>query len=170
MTRPALTEPRTGLAPAGGGGAEAERRATRREIALLNPGRFPEAGARRLRPWVEALVTELAPHADSLAVRFTGDRGMRRVNRQFRGKDTTTDVLSFPGAEGPEGWHLGDVLISVPAARRQAEERGEPAEREVRRLILHGLLHCLGHDHETDGGTMRRLERRLARRWLEADA
>ena len=141
----------------------------RREIALLNPDRFPETGARRLRPWVEALVAELAPAADSFAVRFVGDRSMRRVNREYRGKDAPTDVLSFPGGEGLEGFHLGDVLVCVPIARRQAEEAGERPEREIRRLILHGVLHCLGHDHETDGGTMERLERRLARRWVAAD-
>lgn len=141
----------------------------RREIALLNPSRFPEAGARRLRPWVEALVAELAPRATSFAVRFTGDRGIRRANRRFRGKDAATDVLSFPGGEDLEGFHLGDVLISVPTARRQARERGHTPELELRRLLLHGVLHCLGYDHESDDGTMERLERRLARRWVTAD-
>lgn len=141
----------------------------RREIAVLNPGRFPEAGVRRLRPWVEALVAELAPQAASFAVRFTGDRGIRQANRRYRGKDSATDVLSFPGGEDLEGLHLGDLLISVPTARRQAAERGETADLELRRLILHGVLHCLGYDHEADDGTMERLERRLARRWLMKD-
>ena len=77
-------------------------------------------------------------------------------------------MLSFPGQDGPEGRHLGDVAISIPTARRQAGERGEPVEREVRTLILHGLLHCMGYDHENDDGEMGRLERRLRRRWLEA--
>jgi probable rRNA maturation factor len=138
------------------------------DIVLLNPNRYPEAAARRLRPWLQALVAELAPAA-SFAARFAGDRELRRVNRHFRGKDRPTDVLSFPGARGPDGWHLGDVLISVPAARRQAAAAGHSAEREVKLLLLHGLLHCLGYDHETDCGTMARRERRLRRRWL-ADA
>jgi len=137
------------------------------EIALLNPSRFPEARARLLRPWIESLVAELAPETDSFAVRFTGDRGIRRYNREYRERDRATDVLSFPGETTAEGSHLGDVLISVPTARRQAREAGHPAEDEIRRLVLHGLLHCLGYDHETDDGAMERLERRLARRWIE---
>lgn len=136
-----------------------------REIALQNPNRYPEARARRLRPWLERLLDELAPDAASLGVRFCGDREMRRVNRQFRDKDKTTDVLSFPGEEG----HLGDILISVPTARRQAAEAGHPAERELMVLLLHGVLHCLGYDHETDQGEMERLERRLRRRWIRDD-
>ena len=140
------------------------------EVALQNPSRYPEAGARRLRPWLGRLLAELAPEAASFGARFVGDRTMRRANRDFRGKDRTTDVLSFPGGPTPEGRHLGDVLVCVPAARRQAEEGGRPVEREVRRLLLHGVLHCLGHDHERDGGAMERLERRLAARWLDVGA
>ena len=136
-----------------------------REIALQNPNRYPEAQARRLRPWLERLLDELAPQAESLGARFAGDRELRRVNRQYRGKDKPTDVLSFPGDEG----HLGDILISVPTARRQAESAGHPVERELKVLLLHGILHCLGYDHETDGGEMERLERRLRRRWIRGD-
>ena len=139
---------------------------TDREIVLQNPNRYPEAQARRLRPWLERLVGELAPQAESLGVRFAGDRELRRVNRQYRGKDRPTDVLSFPGEEG----HLGDILISVPAARRQAESVGCSVERELFVLLLHGVLHCLGYDHETDQGEMERLERRLRRRWLRGEA
>jgi probable rRNA maturation factor len=135
-----------------------------REIVLQNPNRYPEAQARRLRPWLERLVAELAPEALSLGIRFSGDREMRRTNRQFRGKDKTTDVLSFPGEEG----HLGDILISVPTARRQAGSVGHPVERELKVLLLHGVLHCLGYDHETDQGEMERLEHRLRRRFLRA--
>jgi len=115
------------------------------EIVLLNPNRYAEAAARPLRRWLEALVGELAPGCASLGVRFAGDRAVRQANRAFRGFDKTTDVLSFPGgdaaggsasgeggeggapggaakagAAGEHGGHLGDILISVPAARRQA--------------------------------------------------
>jgi probable rRNA maturation factor len=132
------------------------------DLGLLNPNRYPEAAARALRPWVEAVVAALAPAAESFAVRFCGDREMRRVNARYRGQDRPTDVLSFPG----DGGHAGDVLISVPTARRQARGRARPVERELKVLLLHGLLHCLGHDHETDGGEMEELERRLRRRFL----
>ncbi len=135
-------------------------------VHLLNPSRFPEAGARALRPWLAALVQELAPAAATAAVRFVGDREMRRLNRAWRGKDRATDVLSFPGHATPEGVHLGDIVISVPTARRQAAARGHDTTRELKILLLHGVLHCLGHDHENDGGTMERLERQLRRRWL----
>jgi probable rRNA maturation factor len=75
-------------------------------------------------------------------------------------------VLSFPGGASPDGRHLGDVVISVPHAGRQARAAGRSLARELRVLLLHGLLHCLGHDHERDGGEMERLERRLRRRWI----
>jgi probable rRNA maturation factor len=136
------------------------------DIILQNPNRYPEAQAQRLRPWLTRLVAELAPTADSLGVRFAGDRALRAANRRFRGKDSSTDVLSFPGERGEEGLHLGDILVSVPTARRQAVAVGHDVDRELRILVLHGLLHCLGYDHETDGGVMERLERRLRRAWI----
>jgi len=132
------------------------------ELVLLNPNRYPESATRRLRPWLAALVAALAPAAGSFGVRFVSDREMRQVNRRFRAKDGTTDVLSFPGDDG----HLGDVMISVPAARRQAAAAGHAVERELETLLLHGVLHCLGYDHETDQGEMERRERRLRRTWI----
>lgn len=137
---------------------------------MVGAGRFRGVDVRRLRPWLAALLAELAPQARSFGVRFVGDVSMRALNRDFRGKDSTTDVLSFPGGETPDGWYLGDVVVSVPAARRQAAERAHPVGREVRLLLLHGVLHCLGHDHETDAGEMDRLERRLRRRYLDRPA
>ena len=133
---------------------------------LQNPCRYPEAGARRHRGWIEPLVADLADTA-SLTVRFVSDREMRRLNATYRRLDKTTDVLSFPGeAEGLEPY-LGDVVVSVPTARRQATVRRHSVERELRILMLHGLLHCLGYDHETDDGKMERLERRLRQRWID---
>ncbi len=137
------------------------------EITIRGAGRHRGVDERRLGPWLQALVAELAPAAESFGVRFVGDGTMRALNRDFRGKDATTDVLSFPVGATPDGHHLGDVAISVPAARRQAIERGHPVAREIRLLLVHGVLHCLGHDHETDDGGMERLERRLRRRWLD---
>ena len=153
------------------------------DIVLQNPNRYREAAARRLRPWLERLVAavtveagEAAGAGASLGVRFASDREMRRLNRELRGKDRTTDVLSFPGEDAAgsagrgEPRHLGDILIAVPTARRQAAAAGHDVERELRLLLLHGLLHCLGHDHETDDGEMERVERRLRRSWLDAPA
>lgn len=138
------------------------------ELTLQNPNRYPEARKAALEPWLRRVIAELAPEASSFAVRFVGDRAMRSINHRYRGADRTTDVLSFPGDDGPEGRHLGDVAVSIPVARRQAARRGEPVEREIRTLLLHGVLHCLGYDHESDDGEMSRLERRLRQRWLEA--
>lgn len=140
------------------------------EVVLVRSSRHPDASPRRLRPWLEALVAALAPDAASFGVRFVGDRAMQTLNREWRGQDRPTDVLSFAGEITPEGRHLGDVVISVPTARRQAAAAGHSLEHELRRLLLHGVLHCLGHDHETDDGTMERLERGLRRRWLADDA
>ncbi len=137
------------------------------EVALAGAGRFPRLRAAGLESWMAALVADLAPAFDSVGVRFAGDRTVRRLNRDFRGKDKATDVLSFPGEETPEGRHLGDIVVSIPTAARQAKERGAALEEEVKLLLLHGVLHCLGHDHETDRGEMERLESRLRRRWLK---
>jgi probable rRNA maturation factor len=100
-----------------------------------------------------------------VSVVLAGDGLLRRLNRDFRGKDRPTDVLSFPGGEGDEG--LGDVVISVPTAARNAHRLGHSVPRELDVLALHGFLHVLGYDHETDDGTMDRLERRLRGRMLE---
>lgn len=146
--------------------ADADPDSRRPTVTLSGLGRFPAARDRELRPWLERLVAALAPERESFAVRFVGDRTMRGFNRDFRGKDQTTDVLSFPGERGPEGWPLGDVAVSVPQAARQAAAQGHPLGRELRLLILHGALHCLGHDHEQDDGEMAALERRLRRRYI----
>lgn len=135
-------------------------------VTIQNPCQYREAGARRLRPWLERLVEALADGAPTFVVRFVSDREMRQLNRLYRSQDRTTDVLSFPGEPGLEGRHVGDIVISVPAARRQAVAAGHGIEEELKVLILHGLLHCLGHDHETDDGAMERLERRLRREWI----
>jgi probable rRNA maturation factor len=102
-------------------------------------------------------------------VLFAGAATLRSLNRRFRRRDAPADVLSFPGgAPGAEAaleeWHLGDVAIGVPAARRQARAGGHTLAREIQILLLHGYLHLLGYDHETDQGQMERLERRLRRR------
>lgn len=101
-------------------------------------------------------------------VAFVSDRAMRELNGRWRGKEGTTDVLSFPSRqdefEKAEGLSLGDVVISLEQAARQAREHGLELEEEVAQLILHGLLHLCGYDHERDGGEMNALELRLRRR------
>jgi probable rRNA maturation factor len=139
------------------------------EVVLQNPCGYPEGEDAELLPWLRGLLAELAPRAASFGVRLTSDREMRRLNRSFRGKDYPTDVLSFPGEPTPDGDHVGDVVIALPVARRQAAEAGHGTARELRVLLLHGVLHCLGHDHESDEGEMERLEAELARRWVPAD-
>lgn len=141
----------------------------RRELTLQNPQRSADVGARELRPWLDGLLDELAPEASSFTARFTSSREVREINRSFRDKDYATDVLSFPGDETPEGWHLGDVVIALPVARRQAAAAGHSLDRELRGLVLHGVLHCLGHDHETDDGEMERLEAKLQKRFLTSE-
>lgn len=99
-----------------------------------------------------------------LSVFFVGDRTMRTLNRRYRGKDRTTDVLSFAFREGAYGMVqrnvLGDLVISLPVAKRQAREAGETLAGELDRLLVHGLLHLLGYDHEQGGGSERRMRGR----------
>ncbi len=107
--------------------------------------------------------------ATGVSIVLAGDATLRRLNRDFRGKDVTTDVLSFAsGAEElPDGSRpLGEIVISVAQAARQAEAFGHSLARELRVLVIHGYLHLLGYDHEVDDGTMMRLQARLSRALL----
>jgi probable rRNA maturation factor len=98
---------------------------------------------------------------------ITGDAELRKLNRKWRGQDYATDVLSFPAvrpplpeSRGSVSEPLGDLAISLARARAQAREFGHSTEDEVRILMLHGVLHLLGMDHETDNGQMARAEKR----------
>ena len=97
------------------------------------------------------------------SVLLTGNREMRSLNRRFRGKDKATDVLSFPAPEFVNGF-AGDIAISLDEATRNAKEHGHSLNEEVRILVLHGLLHLAGYDHESDGGEMAEREQRLRSR------
>lgn len=99
----------------------------------------------------------------SATIAFVSDKTIRQLNRQFRGVDKSTDVLSFPAGDTDET-NLGDIAISVETAARQAKENSLTFDREVAQLIVHGLLHLSGYDHETDNGEMNRLELRIRRR------
>jgi probable rRNA maturation factor len=105
----------------------------------------------------------LAYEVSDVSVAFVDDDAMRELNKRFRRKDKTTDVLTFPaddsyGEPAQEGRPLGDIVICVDQARRQAAEEKHSLAIEVRYLLLHGILHALGYDHETDDGEMNEME------------
>ncbi|NIM01344.1 MAG: rRNA maturation RNase YbeY [Acidobacteria bacterium] len=111
--------------------------------------------------------------ADAWSVCLVSDRRMRQLNREYRSVDSATDVLSFPGDSRPDpdgSLYLGDVVISVPTAARAAGLHGHTLACELQTLALHGYLHLLGYDHETDDGSMLRLQRRLQRELIDAEA
>lgn len=114
------------------------------------------------RAFVEGALKVVPAKGAGVTVAFVSDSRMRELNRRWRGKSGTTDVLSFPSGqeefEKGEGATLGDVVVSVEQAARQAAEHGLEFEGEVAQLILHGLLHLCGYDHETDSGEMNALE------------
>lgn len=97
----------------------------------------------------------------SVSVLLTTNKEMRALNRRFRQQDKPTDVLSFPAAGGAQAASLGDIAISSVIARAQAQRFGHTLEQELNILVLHGLLHLAGYDHEHDHGKMHRIERRL---------
>lgn len=137
-----------------------------RTMILVEP-EIRAAFARRLRVTALRQFVEDAQAAVKLrgdvSVLLTGDRQIRRWNREFRGKNKATDVLSFPAIqmEGVASAMAGDLAISVETADKQAKEQGHVLAEELKVLVLHGLLHLAGYDHETDDGTMARVERRL---------
>ncbi|MBY0273988.1 rRNA maturation RNase YbeY [Candidatus Binatia bacterium] len=104
----------------------------------------------------------MGERGSELSVALVRDDEMHRLNRDYRGKDRTTDVLAFALREGEatgtqQPGLLGDVVISVPTAERQARERGHATERELAELLLHGILHLLGYDHERTPAEARRM-------------
>ncbi len=137
-------------------------------IEVVNRQRKLPVDCERWRVFAEKVLKAAPANGAGVTVAFVSDRTMRELNKRWRGKGETTDVLSFPAGqvefEKIEGVTLGDVVISVEQAARQAGEHGLSFENEVEQLILHGVLHLCGYDHETDGGEMNRLEVRLRRR------
>jgi probable rRNA maturation factor len=135
-------------------------------IEVVNRQRKLTIDSERWQAFAEKAL-ELAPAARAgLTVAFVSDRAMRELNRMWRHKAGTTDVLSFPAE--PDEFEatdsLGDVVISAEQAARQAKENGLTFDTEIAQLILHGVLHLCGYDHETDKGEMNRLELRLRRK------
>jgi len=134
---------------------------SRLEVVLLNRQRRRRVRPDRLRRLLEDAARSLGVSGE-VALVLTRDPALRELNARYRGKDKPTDVLSFPG--GAAG--LGDIVVSVDTAERNARRGGRTLQRELDVLALHGFLHVLGYDHETDDGTMDRLERRLRRELL----
>lgn len=139
------------------------RHAGRLDVVLLERQRRRKTSPARLRRVLRGAAAILRVRGE-VAVVLAGDGLVRRLNRDYRGKDRPTDVLSFPGDGGESG--LGDVVISVATAERNARALGRTLLQELDVLALHGFLHVLGYDHETDEGTMDRLEARLRKRLL----
>ncbi len=121
-----------------------------------------------LRAMALEVLARLGVQRGEVGVLVCDDATIRHLNSHFRRKDRATDVLSFSGGfDQPDGPpYVGDIAISLETARRQASEAGVTPEREMQQLLLHGLLHLCGYDHEADQGEMEALERRLWRELL----
>lgn len=141
-----------------------------------NRQRSVRLSLRTVERFLRRVIRELGVGSDSVALCFVTDREMARLNEAYRKKKGTTDVLSFPAEERGKpvsvatrvrelrGKFLGDIAISPAVARRNAHGVGRSLSGEIHVLILHGVLHLLGYDHETDRGEMDRVEGRLRRR------
>ncbi len=132
------------------------------EPLVLFDVRTPGLKRRELEQFARELRDETAGGRGFCCL-ITTDDELRRMNREFLGKDYATDVLSFPS--GDETGGLGDIAISWQRTREQGEAEGHGAGTEARVLLLHGVLHLLGYDHETDGGRMKRAEVKWRKRF-----
>jgi probable rRNA maturation factor len=149
-------------------------------VEVVNRQRLARIDARRVAILAERTLAVLGRPGATLTVAFVRDRVMRELNRKYRGQDRTTDVLSFPANDGrsddggssggdDSSEYLGDVAVSTDMANTQANEAGHTFERQVDELVLHGVLHLCGYDHEIDRGEMNRLELKLRRKLLGQD-
>ncbi len=132
--------------------------AARLRVSVTSPD-SATVNTRGLGPWLGKVAPAAAK--GELCVAIVSNRRMRSLNRQFRGKDYATDVLSFPSDE--RGF-LGDIVIAAGVAEAQARFAKHSTATELKVLSLHGLLHLLGYDHETDDGRMARAEARLRKK------
>jgi len=131
----------------------------------------PHIVRNKIKELTKRILQLLGVRADEVSIMFVSDEEMKYYNQTYRGVPEPTDVLSFP-LEGltPEGKrNLGDIIVSLETASRQAEELGHSLEQEVKILLIHGLIHLLGYDHTTDQGEMEAKEREILRR-LEEDS
>jgi rRNA maturation RNase YbeY len=137
-------------------------------IEVVNRQRKLPIDSGRWQAFATKALGVMPTDAAGATVAFVSDRAMRELNRMWRHQAGTTDVLSFPAEQDEfeklEGSSLGDIVISVEQAARQAKENGLSFDQEIAQLILHGLIHLCGYDHETDNGEMNRLELRLRKK------
>lgn len=144
---------------------------------IENRQRVVRVQLRPLEEFLQKVRREIGLGPESVAVRLIGDPEMGRFNLAYRKKKGATDVLSFPAAEDTgkpgslkqqvrkaRGKFLGDIAIAPRVARRNAKLLGRELPEELKVLILHGVVHLLGYDHETDRGEMERIEMRLRRK------
>ena len=134
-------------------------------IDVFNLQRKVKVDTSVFRAFSQALVSGVSEtDGRTFSVAFISDDRMKQLNELFRDKDSTTDVLSFPHEPDefdPDKNNLGDIVISVEQAQKQAAENGLTLENEIKQLVLHGLLHLCGYDHETDNGEMNTRELEL---------
>jgi probable rRNA maturation factor len=125
------------------------------QIDIQTDPAYPAPKAALRRAAAEALRRQRAPEGSGLTLVITGDDAVHALNKQFRGVDAPTDVLSFPAdpptvPEAEEYCYLGDIVIAYPRAAAQAQQAGHSVEGELLLLVVHGALHLLGFDHDTD--------------------
>ena len=137
-------------------------------VEIINSQRRRRINRKRIRSLIERLADRYGLGDPGVAVAFVGERRMRTLNRTVRGKDKATDVLSFPvGRKGPDGgFCLGDIVVAVPVAERQARRLGHALDREIETLVVHGFLHLTGRHH----GASISPEERTVRGWLFGEA
>jgi probable rRNA maturation factor len=134
-------------------------------VEVVNGQRKRSIASKLCQEFTEQALKAVGKEGENITVAFVSDARIRKLNREFRGKNNPTDVLSFPAGNEEFGERsLGDIVISVQRAEVQAKENGLEFGQEIAQLILHGLLHLCGYDHETDKGEMNRLELRLRRK------
>lgn len=141
-------------------------------VEVVNRQRSRKIDAVRWKEFSDHVLAVLGRSNCRAVIAFVSDQRMRDLNRRFRGKNKPTDVLSFPpiiNTDDPGETDLGEIAIAVEVAERQALENGLKWDQEIQELILHGILHLCGYDHETDNGQMNRLELRLRRKLIDPE-
>ena len=145
-----------------------ELQTNREMIDIINRQRARKINSTQWREFGKRAFRAVDSARQDATIVFVSDAAIRKLNREFRGKDYATDVLSFPTKaeefEHENQSNLGEVVISVQRAAVQAKQNGLRFSNEIEQLILHGLLHLCGYDHETDNGEMNRLELRLRKK------